>query len=215
MRNLNNYGSGKIAKGVMRRLMTFTNVQCILNEEDPLHKYNLLRYYESIKTLKSCRCNPHFWLQYAIVMLSERDYARAKSYFDTAYQYGSQIDGFDTYQIDNHYARYILSNELQSGNSSTCMEAFKHAHAILMDTKHKMEVRFYPYKVARLYYPFFDKYYKSLKDYEMKEFVSSCKAMLDRLQWYVTHSSEGGKRREVSNAESGILQVLKEAEGDV
>lgn len=215
MRNLNNYGSGKIAKGVMRRLMTFTNVQCILNEEDPLHKNNLLRYYESIKTLKSCRCNPHFWLQYAIVMLSERDYDRAKSYFDTAYQYGRQIDGFDTYQIDNHYARYILSNELQSGNSSTCMAAFKHAHAILMDTKHKMEVRFYPYKVARLYYPFFDKFYKSLKDYEKKEFVSSCKAMLDRLQWYVTHSSEGGKRREVSNAENGILQVLKEAEGDV
>lgn len=210
MQNLNNYGSNKVAKDVMRRLMTFTNVQSILNADDPSHKYNLLRYYESIKSMKSCRCNPHFWLQYAIVMLSERDYSRAKCYFDAAYKYGNNINDFDTYQIDNHYARYILSNELQSGIATTCMEAFKHAHAILMDTKHKLEVRFYPYKVARLYYPFYEKFFKSMRDYEKKEFLMSCQAMLSRLEWYVSHSSEGGKRKEVTNAKDGILLILKE-----
>lgn len=210
MQNLNNYGSNRVAKDVMRRLMTYTNVQSILNEDDPSHKYNLLRYYESIKSMKSCRYNPHFWLQYAIVMLSERDYDRAKCYFDAAYKYGNDINDFDTYQIDNHYARYILSNELQSGSAITCMEAFKHAHAILIDTKHKMEVRFYPYKVARLYYPFYEKFYKSMRDYEKKEFLMSCQAMLNRLEWYVSHSSEGKKRKEVASAKEGIQLIFKE-----
>ena len=34
------------------------------------------------------------------------------------------------------------------------MEAFLHAHSILMDPKHKIEVRYYPYRVAQNYYPF-------------------------------------------------------------
>lgn len=211
MQNLNNYGKGKIAKDIMRRLMTFTNVQSILNEKDPSHKYNLLRYYETIKSMNSCCRNPHFWLQYAIVMLSERDYERAKCYFDAAYEYGNHMDNFDTYQIDNHYARYILSNELQSGSAATCMDAFKHAHAILIDTKHKLEVRFYPYKVARLYYPFYEKFFKLLKKYERREFLASCQVMLERLEWYVSHSNEGSKRKDVTNARDGIQQILKEA----
>lgn len=211
MQNLNDYGNSKVAKGIIRKLMTFTNVQHVLNPDDTSYKYNLLRYYEAIKSMKYCRTNPHFWLQYAILMLSERDYDRAKLYFNAAYDYGRNIDNFDPYQIDNHYARYILSNELQSGSKSTCMEAFKHAHAILMDNKHKLEVRFYPYKVARLYYPFYEKFFKFLKQYEKKEFLASCQVMLDRLEWYVSHSTEG-KRRDVTNAKNGILQILQETD---
>ena len=215
MKNLNDYGSSnEVAKEIIRRLMTFTTVQCILNERDPRHKYNLLRYYEAIKSMKSCRYNPHFWLQYAIVMLSERDYNRAKYYFDAAYKYGKRINNFDTYQIDNHYARYILENERQSGNSDTCMEAFKHAHSILMDSKHKKEVRFYPYKVARLYYPFYEKFFKSMKDYEKKEFLKSCRDMLSRLEWYVSYSNEGSKRKDVTDAKESIQLILKETGQD-
>lgn len=211
MHNLNNYGSSNVARNIVKRLMTFTNVQGILNINDPSHKYNLLRYYEAIKSMKFCRHNPHFWLQYAIVMLSERDYERAKQYFDAAYEYGNQKDNFDTYQIDNHYARYILSNEIQSGTPATCMEAFKHSHSILIDSKHKLEVRFYPYKVARLYYPFYERFYKTMKGYEKKEFISSCQAMLVRLDWYVANSNEGAKRQDVKNARDGIKQILEES----
>lgn len=210
MQNIEGYGDRKVAKDIARRLMTFTNIQNILNEKDPSFKGNLLRYYEAVKSMKYCRCNPHFWLQYAIVMLSERNYDRAKYYFDTAYRYGDNMDGFDTYQIDNHYARWILSNELQSGSPSTCMEAFKHAHAILMDPKHKLEVRFYPYKVAGLYHSFYEKFFRSMKRHEKKEFLASCQSMLNRLEWYVSYSREGGKRKEVANAKKGIQQILKE-----
>ena len=83
----------------------FTNIQQALNKEDSNYKYNILRYYENIKSLPSCDRNPHFWLQYAIVKLSEHDYEQAKIYFNAAYSFAKRIDNFDTYQIDNHYAR--------------------------------------------------------------------------------------------------------------
>src|SRR5699024_10303378 len=101
----------------------------------------ILRYYENIKSLPSCDKNPHFWLQYAIVKLSEHDYEQAQIYFNVAYSFAKRIDNFDTYQIDNHYARFILENEIKLGTKETCMEAFLHSHSILMDPKHKIEVR--------------------------------------------------------------------------
>ncbi|MCQ2181794.1 MAG: SIR2 family protein [Bacteroidales bacterium] len=210
MQHLNDYGTGKVARQITRRLMTFTNVQQILNEQDPHHKYNMLRYYESIKSMPSCSKNPHFWLQYAIVMLSERNYSQAKLYFDAAYSFGQMIDGFDTYQIDNHYARYILENERISGTPDKCMEAFRHAHGILMDPKHKVEVRYYPYKVARLYYPFYEKFFKQLKNFEQQEFINSCSEMLKRLEWYESTSETGGKRKDVILAKEQIQAILNE-----
>lgn len=211
MQNLNDYGTGKVAKQIMRRLMTYTNVQQILNDSDPSHKYNLLRYYESIKVMPSCTHNPHFWLQYAIVMLSEHNYPQARLYFDAAYSFGQQIPGFDTYQIDNHYARYILENEKISGSQEKCMEAFRNAHTILMDPKHKVEVRYYPYKVARLYYPFYEKFYPGMQPHEKKEFVSSCEDMLQRLEWYEKSSEAGKSRKDVLVAKDGIQRILSEA----
>lgn len=210
MNHLSYYGKGKVAKQIIRRLMTYTNIQQVLNETDPNHKYNLIRYYEELKSLPSCRNNPHFWLQYAIVMLSERNYPQAKLYFDAAYGFGKELNDFDTYQIDNHYARYILENEIISGSPDTCMEAFRNAHAILMDVKHKVEVRYYPYKVARQYYPFYEKFFKMIKPHEQKEFISSCKDMLTRLEWYESISSEGGSRKEVKLAKEGISNIIRE-----
>ena len=210
MQNLNDYGKGKVTKQIIRRLMTYTNVQNILNDKDPNHKYNLLRYYEAIKVMPSCRQNPHFWLQYAIVMLSERNYDQAKLYFDAAYSFGEGIPGFDTYQIDNHYARYILENEITCGSQASCMTAFRNAHSILLDSKHKVEVRYYPYRVARMYYPFYEKYYKGMAVHEKKDFVNSCQAMLTRLEWYISTSETGGQSKDVIIAKSGIERILRE-----
>ena len=90
------------------------------------------------------------------------------------------------------------------------MEAFRNAHTILIDPKHKIEVRYYPYKVARLYYPFYERFYKGMQEYEKKEFVSSCREMLERLEWYERTSEAGSSRKDVIAAKSGIQTILSE-----
>lgn len=208
--HLNESRTERVAKQMMRRLMTFTNLQQVLNQKDASYKYDLLRYYEAIKVLPLCKKNPHFWLQYAIVKLSEHDYGMAKQFFEAAYSFAGVIDNFDTYQIDNHYARFVLENERINGSQSTCMEAFRHAHGILMDSRHKVEVRYYPYRVARNYYPFYEHFFKDMTDAEKKEFLVCCQEILARLEWYQRESGTSGNRKDVVVAKEGILQILTE-----
>lgn len=209
-KHLNDNSSEKVAKQMMRRLMTFTNLQPVLNQKDTSYKFNLLRYYEALKVLPLCKRNPHFWLQYAIVKLSEHDYSMANQFFEAAYSFAGAIDHFDTYQIDNHYARFVLENERINGSQATCMEAFRHAHSILMDSRHKLEVRYYPYRVARNYYPFYERYFKGMTNVEKKEFLVDCQEILNRLEWYQRESGTGGSRKDVVVAKDGIMQILKE-----
>lgn len=208
--HLNERRSEKVAKQMMRRLMTFTNLQQVLNQKDASYKYDLLRYYEELKVLALCKNNPHFWLQYAIVKLSEYDYGMAKQFFEAAYSFARALEHFDTYQIDNHYARFVLENERINGSQATCMEAFRHAHSILMDSRHKLEVRYYPYRVARNYYPFYERFFAGMSDTEKKEFLTDCQEILHRLEWYQRESGTSGTRKDVVVAKDGIMQILKE-----
>lgn len=213
VRQLNNYRGERGPREILRKLITFANIQYVLNKDDAGYKYNLLRYYEEIKTVDFCKNNPHFWLQYAIVKLSEFDYGQAKIYFDTAYAHARRTN-YDTFQIDNHYARFLLENEIKYGTRSTCMVAFNQAHNILMDKKHLADVRYYPYRVAKLYLPFYEKYYTEMTEDEQKSFRNSCADMLRRLEWYVRTSIGGGLRRDVQQAKTNLEQILLEVSID-
>lgn len=209
-RNLNEHRHNVQINRMLRKMMMYTNVQQILNKEEANYKYNVLRYYENLKSLPSCEKNPHFWLQYAIVKLSEYDYDQASLYFNAAYSFAKRIDNFDTYQIDNHYARFILENEIKCGTNATCMKAFDHAHSILMDPKHKAEVRYYPYRVAQNYYPFYERFFKELNKKEQSIFIESCKNILSRLRAYLKTSSTASDRPEVKKAEEYLLRIFSE-----
>ncbi len=194
---------------ILRTLITFTNIQHMLNKEDQNYMYNLLRYYENLKKVSFCEHNPHFWLQYAIVKLSERKYDQAQNYFDTAYSY-AQKTGYDTYQIDNHYARFILENEMQFGNANTCMKAFEQAHKILMDVRHRKDVRYYPYRVAQNYFPFYEKFFASMTSSEKTIFLNACNDMLNRLEKYVSTTVTDGIHRDVRKAKENLMIILSE-----
>lgn len=204
------YYSNYNIKNILRRMMTYTNIQHILNKEDQNYKYNLLHFYESIKVLETCNKNPHFWLQYAIVMLSQYEYEKARSYFETAYSYAEKLDNFDTFQIDNHYARFILENEIEFGSKASCIKAFTEAHNILMDPKHKREVRHYPYRVAQNYYPFYEKFYKVMSPTEKTLFINACKDMIERIHWYEHSCQTHENRIDVNKAKQRLNLILQE-----
>ena len=207
-KQLANQKSDRASRRILRKMMTFTNVQHILNRKDPNYSSSLIYLYENLGKIDFCRHNPHYWLQYAIVMLSQYNYPQANAYFENAYAYAKNIEDFDTYQIDNHHARFILENEYQYGSNDTCMEAFEQAHAILMDPRHKYEVRHYPFRVAQNYYPFYEKFYKNMKDGEKTKFINACKEMLDRISWY--ESTTSNIHRDVKSTSNSLKIILNE-----
>lgn len=206
---LNEQRANPQVKKMLRRLMTFTNLQHILNKKDTEFLPNVLSYYDRIGKLEFCNRNPHYWLQRAIVMLSVSDYGQARIHFETAYSLAKQDKSFDAYQIDNHYARYLLEYAMRLGDKTTCMQAFIEAHKTLMDPSHKYEVHYYPYRVAQNYHPFYLQFYNDLSKSDKVLFIQSCEQMLDRLNWYISTSAYGAKRIDVSKAKEKITEILE------
>lgn len=194
---------------VLQKMVNFSNLQHILSKKDKAYKANLIHYYDSIHTLSFCAENPYFWLQYAILKLSEYDYETAEVYFKTAYSYTKKHREFDTYQIDNHYARFLLENEVVYGSQQTCMKAFNAAHEVLMNPKHKVDSYYYPYRVAQNYYPFYEKYYAGMNETEKQTFLVACENMQKRIQWYLHSTSTKEGRGDVQKAKDLMKMILE------
>lgn len=207
-KRLNEQRARQEVRGVLRKMMTYSNLQHILNKNDRNYKANLLHYYDSIHTLSFCAENPHFWMQYAILKLSEYDYVTAQIYFDNAYSFAKKQKDFDTYQIDNHYARHILENEVTNGSQASCMMAFAEAHNALMNPKHKVDSYYYPYRVAQKYYPFYERFFKGMNKNEQNVFLSSCDSMLKRIEWYLSTTSTQEGRMDVLRAKDYMERIL-------
>jgi hypothetical protein len=140
----------------------------------------MIRYYESIKNLGGCKRNPLFWLQYAIACLFFSDLERAETYFDTAYSFARDRN-YDTYQIDNHYARFLLIKSITKGEAATSMSAFREVRRIV-NQQIQRERLHYPYRVAAGYKDFWDKFGAGLTQEERKEVERAAAFVAERIQ---------------------------------
>lgn len=187
-------------------IINFRLLQKSINMENSAWKTNIFRYYESIRNLDFCADNPQFWLQYAIAELSDYNYVIAGQFFKTAYSCAENIPGYDTYQIDNHYARFLLENEVEYGNPTTCIKAFDEAHQILITPHKGDELKHYPYRVAQGYYTFYQKFYNQLQQHEKNRFMSSCQKMYDKVLKYLR--TPGATRKNHVNKTKDMLEQI-------
>ena len=176
--NKNNYR-------VIKSIVSFSRLQSIFNLNEN-HKFKpiILNFFEEIKNTYYAQNNPFFWLQYAIARLSTRDYDISQKYFETAYGLAKKKEDFDTFQIDNHYARQILENEVYNGDETTCMEQFLKAHDMIMQNSSSNKNKHYPFRVASNYGKFYDKYFDKLKNQDQIIFLRSCEDVLNKISDY-------------------------------
>lgn len=198
----------------MVTIMSYANLQRVFNkEEGDLFNNNIVILFEDIRNCTFCEDNPHYWLQYAIAKLGEQKYDEARLYFDNAYTFAKRRHGFDTYQIDNHYARYLLENVIFTENDEEFFKAFKDAHSILTDKSHLKDTKYYPFKVARSYGPFYEKFKKRMDKKELASFYQSCKQIDTMLKNYKNAIPAYRTKHEVREAEECLNKILSESKG--
>lgn len=205
---LDNRRDDKNIRIVLKELISFSNLQSILKKDTSEYKFNILRFFEGIRNMQYCRQNPHYWLQYAIARLAEREYGLADKYFQSAYSLSKKIDWFDTYQIDNHYARYLIENEIYFGALDTCMGQFLKAHKILANPHDKNKTRHYPFRVAQNYFPFYQRFYKNLPQKDKQVFLHSCEEIIIKIDVYLKSIDNYRIKKEVEKAKELILEIL-------
>ncbi len=138
---------------MLRRTLTSrTSLLPIFNNS--YDEQSLYDYYDSIR--EYAKGNPFYWLQFAITALNLKRYTDAKLYFENAYSYADQLESFDTFQLDTHYARYLLEDlELASEPN---FAQFYSAHRKLMDNSNSNTRLAYVLRHVGVYRRIYEKY---------------------------------------------------------
>lgn len=192
-------------------ILSYANLQRVFNkEEGDVFNGNIVVLFEDIRKCRFCENNPHYWLQYAIAKLGEQKYDEAKMYFENAYSFAKRLTGFDTYQIDNHYARYLLETVIYTSADDEFFKAFRQAHSILTDKSHLKDTKYYPFKVAQNYLPFYEKFKLRMGKKEMSFFHQACMQIDTMLKNYKNAIPAYRTKREVKDAEDKICRILDE-----
>lgn len=131
----------------MRSVMTYSALQKMLPKNG--QSAAVVRFYEDIQQTRFAKKNPHYWLQYAIarMALHEDGLDQVEQYFKSAYEFARAKPNYNTYQIDNHYARLRLKQAVQTEDYNQAFNYYLDAKAILLKQMLN-EQKYYPYRVA-------------------------------------------------------------------
>lgn len=138
-------------------------------------------FYNNIQNYS--KNNPFFWLQFGITALNLKMYIDAKIYFENAYSYASALENFDSFQLDTHYARFLLT-EILNYDSSFDFEKLTKAHRLLMDNSNA-EIRLsYVLRQVGIYYNIDQKYSSSFTAEQRLIFYRYIKEIINRFEIY-------------------------------
>jgi hypothetical protein len=193
--------ASRLYSALFKSLMRFSSLQLVLPEAN--RRNAIITYYESIKNLAACKTNPLFWLQYAIATLVTEDLTRSRRYFDTAYSLALDQE-FDTFQIDNHYARYLLVAAVNDTATSDIMDNFRQARDIIY-RQVLDERRHHPYRVAIMFQSFVDRFGSTLGKDNLDELTQAASRILERIKQL---PSQRQRHRHVADCAKAMEYVL-------
>lgn len=178
----------------------------------------LIEYYEKIKENKFNKQNLFFWEQYAITCVNIKDFSRAKKYFETSYSLAKKRGrGFSTFQIDNHYARFLLESQIYSRNYATALPTFIEAHTLLIKKYISDDIindRYYQFRVAIIYKDYYDVFFNTFTEEEKQIFIVRCQEMYDKLKGYVMGRQYQDYRRYIDDCKRNLEYILKSYQND-
>lgn len=202
--------SSSRVRNALKKLCLYDSLNKILRTQDKKgFNKSVFKIYENIAYLEYNQENPLFWLQFAIARLADEDYFDAQRCFDNAYSYAIKTS-FDTFQIDNHYARYLLENaSINKAEIDTPMEIFRQAHRILMVKRRGQELKYYNYRIAGHYWDFYNAYANILTISEKLEIYAACNEMIAAMNHYLSLDM-ASKKDLVEQAKKKLENLLQE-----
>jgi hypothetical protein len=190
---------------LFKNLIRFSNFHNILPEKERGRAG--MRIYEAVKHLNNCKQSPLFWLQYAIASLVAQNFERAETYFGNAYAFAAEMYLYDTHQIDNHYARFLVERAIYRDDAAHAMAAFREARILIFNQLGDVnERRHYPFRVASGWWSFYSHFENRLSDSERSEIRSAANYVQQRID---TLPADRSGHRSVVDCGKAMLLILK------
>jgi len=165
---------------IYRSIMTFGTLSAILPDDNKSNSY--MQFYEKVKSaVPSVTYNPHYWLQYAMAVMSDDNLSDAEIILKTAYSKAENNPDYDTTYIDNQFARLNLKKAISEKEQSISIEYFMEAHRILRRERNDI----YKFRQAGLYLPYYDEMYKNLSRKNKVNFEHALKEITEDFKRFV------------------------------
>ena len=173
---------------MFRGIMKFGTLAAVLPDDDKVKSY--IQFYEKLKTeVPSVIGNPHYWLQYAMAIMSENNHlSDAERILDTAYAQARSHSDYDTTYIDNQFARLNIKKAISESDPNTGLEYFSKAHSILR----KEDNDVYKFRQAGLYLIYYKERYANLSKGNKVQFEHALREILTQYENYITHEYRSG-----------------------
>jgi hypothetical protein len=139
-----------------------------------------MRVYESVKNLPRCKSSPLFWLQYAIASLISQNFDRAKSYFEAAYSFAHDMGTYDSFQIDNHYARFLLERAIVQHDEKSSISVFRESRKLLFSQMTNERLH-YPFRVAAKWAEFYFVFKATLTQSQKEEIKRAATFVIEQI----------------------------------
>lgn len=170
-------------------LISRSNIKLVFSAKKSLcqeEEQEIFSYYDSIKNLTTATDNPFFWLQFGITSLNLEAYDIARIHFENAYANADKMEDFDSYQIDTHYARLLLCNEMHTNKNSkdNAIDVFGKAHRLLRDNSNRGIKLSYVLRQAGLYFDYFNCYRNMMTEEDCQKFLKKAFEMTERFWEY-------------------------------
>lgn len=194
-------GESRDVRELFKSLLRFSIVERLLPEKN--RKDNLVRYYEQLKrTVSWLSSEPHYWVQYAMALLTFNDFDRAQGFLTQAYALAAKRNNYHTDNIDTQQARLYLLRCLQGSVPADSARYFTQANTVLSRVPNDVG------KLRQLerYVDIYREKYSTFPARSKVEFEHACKAVMDALKASIS-------RRELSSARtdwiaSSVLESL-------
>ena len=156
--------------------MRFSKLRQIVPPDDPpLH---VREYYERICNMPACVNNEHFWLQFALADIELKQFPLADEHLKQAYAIASKMTGYNTFQLDNVRAAFLLARETHQRDENRAFRSFVEASTIVNWQMNERRHAYYPFRVATRYLTFWQNVARDWKSEQRSVFLGACRAVL-------------------------------------
>ena len=192
---------------IARDLMRYSKLRQIVPTDDP-SRY-VQDYYDQIRNLPPCVNNELFWLQFSLADIERKHFEVAERHLQQSYKIVSHMKGYDTYQIDNVQALFLLSREIEEQKRDRAFRSLVDASKIINRQMRERRHAYYPYRVASKY----GEYWRRLArhwDAEQKSiFITACQNVYRNSQ---AVDADLDAMEDVTRCREIVIAILAEAD---
>lgn len=131
----------------------------------------LEKFYDDCRILKFAQNDPLFWVQRSICCMKIPNFDLADDFAKTAYGTARKLANFDTFQIDNHHARLMLTRSLSEGVSKDGVRESNASSLLQAVLSRKSDDLYHPLSVMRMFYKISEEWGDNVDDRQRKSLI--------------------------------------------